>query len=78
MKNEKKSSHKFNPNELDVLFKFDERKSCIRDHRIPDIHVMLQLDFFENYYRHTHSRSHTRSYTRRGKFIVGNISKRKR
>ena len=36
------------------------------------------IDFFENYNRHTHSRSHTRSYTRRGKFIVGNISKRKR
>ena len=35
------------------------------------------IDFFENYYRHTHSRSHTLSYTRRGKCIVGNISKRK-
>jgi hypothetical protein len=38
----------------------------------------LLIDFFENYNRHTHSRSHTRSYTRRGKCIVGNISKRKR
>ena len=35
--------HKFNPNELDVLFKFHERNSCIRGQGLPDIHVMLQI-----------------------------------
>ena len=49
----------------------NETNNYYGDTRIP-------IDFFENYNRHTHSRSHTRSYTRRGKFIVGNISKRKR
>ena len=47
MKNEKKSSHlqlqKFNPNELDVLFKFDEWNSCKRGQRLPDMNVILQI-----------------------------------
>jgi hypothetical protein len=34
------------------------------------IYRYIILDFFENYYRHTHSRSQTRSYTRRGPDIL--------